>query len=145
MSNTTDLINPTICDHIIEQLSDCISGLNLNAIDDIEIIGKKIYQNNPNMKELGEFMEHPVTKNFYEKYLGNWADATVAILNLKLYRMVDKLLKKHNVQVNGYHKIAIVHTIMSKAEVRHLLCKEMSNWIQSTNLNSNNLQTPKIE
>ena len=37
-----------------------------------ETDGRKIYKKNPTMSDISTFMEHPMSSQFYKKYLQKW-------------------------------------------------------------------------
>jgi hypothetical protein len=132
-----------ICTHLVEQLKDEIKLLNNMAEFDekcevLKIIqdhGKSIYQYNSNMRDIGEFMEHPESRAFFEKHMKTWGDLTVTVMNLKLYDIIDKYIKKFKLldeNTNGYHRLYIISKLMNDKKIRHTICKEMSIWINDT-------------
>ena len=59
----------------------------------------------------------------------NWGDLSIMVLHMKLYDVIGKILEQKN--INGYHKISIIDKLM-KSDMKHTICKEMSNWIDNT-------------
>lgn len=136
-------LDPKICNHIISDIKKELS-ININ-LDDIQMQGRKLYKTNPHMRDLAEFMEHPESRAFFEKYLNNsWVDIKVSILHLKLYYIIDKHLKAQNphlvnYELNGYHTLYTVDKILKNSDARHAVCKEMTEWVDSTNAKHNDL------
>lgn len=78
-------------------------------------LGMKIYQNNLFLGEIAEFMEHPLCRTFYEKYLTrDRIDSTMFFL--WLYQQIDK----EDSSLDPYKKLAILHHVMHTTELRHI-------------------------
>ncbi len=137
MDANNALIDPALCKHLIKDLTKMMNGVGRMQKNQIESIGRAVYAENPNMQDIGEFMEHPATRAFYEKHLDNWGDITITMLYLRLYAFIDKLLEPYNTPdkpLNGYHKLAILDALMSNAETKHVICQAMTAFIHNCSL-----------
>lgn len=132
-----NFVDPKLCGHILTDLKESIDELDKSKLAYIEGVGRDIYRENPNMRDISEFMEHPATREFYNSHFNTWGDITSIMLYLKLYNLVDKMFDKYhknsdNLELNGYHKIAITHQLMKNRDAKHVICSEMVDWMYST-------------
>lgn len=91
--------------------------------------GKEIYQKNKFMKDIAEFMEHPIGKDVFNKYLSNRSEIEQALIFMRLYNEItENFEEKYN--LNGYQKIALTIRAVQNPNIREHICMKMTNWIK---------------
>jgi DNA repair ATPase RecN len=111
----------------IEKKVEYISNLNRNNTY-LDVIGKNLYKNSNELRDLATFMEHPESYSFYYKYMKNWDKFKKVIIIMELYEMIsnflyqrDPLEQKHN----SYHKLALLNIILKNQNLMKILIKKI--------------------
>lgn len=82
-------------------------------------MGQDIYQSNPFFNKLAEFMEHPLTREFYDEYCSEKrVDSTLFFL--WMYKQIE--LKDSSLQ--PYQKIAILNHVIHTKHLREKVFDE---------------------
>jgi hypothetical protein len=79
----------------------------------LEEEGKRVYNTNPFFHDLGEFMEHPLCRSFYNKYFSS-SGCESSLFFLWLYAEVDEKC----VRMSPYEKLGLIKTLVSNSDTR---------------------------
>ncbi len=130
---STKQLNPALCPHLLEDIQKVICEVENEAANaQLEQQGKRLYKDVSAMRDVAEFMEDPVTREIYNKYFTNWGDITSIMLFFRLYARLDSYIEKNNLDLNGYHKIAIMDKLLKNRDINHLVCRNMAHWMRTT-------------
>lgn len=91
-----------------------MSDLKLTDDTFLTSAGIQVYQNNSFLGTLAEFMEHPLSREFYDKYMTHERLDTTLFF-LWLYRQIEK----EEPSLLPHKKLAILHHILHTSELRH--------------------------
>jgi hypothetical protein len=98
-------------------MSTCIS---LPITEELESIGQDLYKKNKHYQNLANAMEHPLSREIYDKYLSEWNNAKTMIMFMQLYEKIGD-------NFNGYQKIALIDQIIKNSSYRSIICADMNN------------------
>jgi hemerythrin superfamily protein len=101
-------------------------------IDNLEDDGKVIYHNNEVIKDLANVMEHPLSRDFFNKYFKNWADAEAMIMFMKTYERIEEL----GDDLTPFAKISILDKTLNRSDTRQLITQEMIKWKDDNKIQS---------
>lgn len=87
----------------------------LSDITPLEYLGKQVYRTNSFLGNLAEFMENPLSREFYNYYM-NSERIDTTLFFLWLYHQIE--LEKPTLL--PYEKLAILHQILHTTELRHI-------------------------
>lgn len=73
--------------------------------------GIHLYRNNPFLRDIATFMEHPENYAFYKKYMEP-EKISVLLSILKIYQSISSMLEKSAFPYNAYHKIFLLYTLL---------------------------------
>lgn len=96
-----------------------------------EVIGKKLYEDNDNYRNIVNVMEHPEFRKFFDKHFDNWTSTETILMFMKLYQVIEKELK---IPLTGYQKIAIIDEIIKDSNKRELVVNRIINWKNEKNI-----------
>lgn len=133
-SSTVSLNQPT---GLLDSLDPSLKlSIDIGKLDFMEAQGKALFQTNPNIRDIGIFMENPENKKLYDTHMSNWTDVKVITMNFKLYLFVEKYLKLKypDIEFNGYHKLYMMSKIVRNNETRGMVCREMTEWVDEKGL-----------
>ena len=94
----------------VQKIKTSINNLSL------EDSGKHLYQSNPMFKDIANFMEHPLYKDFYKKYL-NQQNISVTLFFLWFYSEIEK--KYSNLK--PYETLGLLITMFRDSKIRPIL------------------------
>ena len=83
--------------------------------------GKQIYQTNDTFRRVAEFMEHPMSREFYNECL-NKPNIESTLFFLWLYDQVEQ----HNPDLMPYEKLALAHKAMHERTIRQKIFNRYS-------------------
>ncbi len=95
--------------------------MNLSAVIS-EQDGINVYNSNPIFQDIGNFMEHPLTRDFYTRYMGNKQEQDSILYLLWVYRQIEKNIPS----ATPYEKLAILEKCIKTGEIRQQLCQTYS-------------------
>lgn len=126
--------------YLSEQNLSLIPSLNSN----IENAGKKIYNNNENLRNLALVMEYPIFKDFFDKNFYNLSNIDTILMFMYTYRYIDLILsKKYENKVddtkeitsikkfNIYHKLYIINFLIKNPKTRNII---VNNFLKLKNI-----------
>ena len=90
----------------------------------LEDQGKQIYKKNEFMKDLANVMEHPEFKDFFGKYFTDWTSTQSMLMLMKVYESMHAEFP----DMNGFHRLALVDTIIHNSRTRKEVVKVMKEW-----------------
>lgn len=85
--------------------------------------GISLYRNDPFMRDIATFMEHPENRVFYEKYMNPEGISTLLSI-LKVYSSISKVLEKSNMEFNAYHKIFLLYSFLKNPNYSRFITKK---------------------
>ena len=97
--------------------------------------GAEIYKSNSFIRDVATFMEHPVSKQVYDKYMSKRNEIEQVLLFMHLYDHISKKFGKQY-DLNGLQKIALLSRAMKDPEIRHDVCMEMTRWLEKKYVHS---------
>ncbi len=89
--------------------------MDINSLIISETDGMAIAQSNPTIKDIAIFMENPVVKEFYKKYLVN-SDKDSILFMLWIYHLIDNIG-----ELSPYEKMALLSKCIKNTESRRYL------------------------
>jgi hypothetical protein len=107
-----------------------IININDSLLSQLEEDGKRIYKRNPTFASIATFMEHPVSRDFFEKYMMNKRELESMLFLLSLYYRIDSYIGEDKETLNAYHKLSILNKMIRDSDLRPQLVQQY----QSTNL-----------
>lgn len=87
----------------------------------LEINGKKLVKEYPVLEDLAQFMSHPLSRDFYEKYMKNSESLNQMLDLLFFYEKIDK---SDYMDLNAYQKIALLMEIIVRKDSNSTLAIE---------------------
>jgi hypothetical protein len=89
-----------------------------NLENQLEKNGKKYVQNYPFLEDIAQFMEHPLCREFYNKYMKNSETLDKMLDLLFFYEHIDN---NDYIGLNGYQKLALLMEIIIKKDNQILI------------------------
>lgn len=89
--------------------------------------GRKIYTENPFLRDIATFMENPENRQFYTKYFTKRTQLEEVLFFLHMYHILDEQTKSHD--LNGFHKLSLLLKFIDNNEIRHQLSVAMKQWL----------------
>jgi hypothetical protein len=96
-------------------------SFNENEIINMEISGKKLYQNNKFFHDLSNLLEHPAFKSLLKEYFNSWDNIQIFTMFLKTYEKIGDQFPNFN----GYQKLFLVKSLINNSKLRQMICKEV--------------------
>ena len=90
----------------------------------LENEGKVLYKKNANMSSLGNIMEHPEFRTFYDQHFKDWDSVKVIVMFMKTYEMIEK----SDPGLTPYQKLAILKYMIGNSELRSSITQCMLEW-----------------
>ena len=106
------------------------SRLNI-CLEQSEKIGKRLYEQNENYRNIANCMEHPEFRKLFDKHFSNWDDIRNILMFLKLY---NEIHNSSSINLNGYQILSILDNIMKDSNLRHKICKQVIRKNKDVNL-----------
>ena len=100
------------------QLDEC-------QIKNAEKKGIHLYQTDKIFRDIATFMEHPESFNFYKNYIENQDNFKFIICLMKVYEIISKILEKHNMEFNAYHKLYVLYILLKNPTYSRLIRKSI--------------------
>lgn len=95
--------------------------INEHLSGDLSKYGQAVYQKNPMFKQVAEFMEHPMCREFYKTCLNN-SNRDSTMFFLWLYEQIEK----YEPSLKPYEKLALLDKIMRTSAVREKIVDSYS-------------------
>ena len=95
-----------------------------NCLEQADVSGKKLYNQNENYRNLVNCLEHPEFRKFFDTYFSDENEIKVILMFMKLY---NKIEKSSPVELNGYQKISILDNLMKNRDFRRRICEQSTN------------------
>lgn len=84
-----------------------------NTLTELEKSGVKLVNSYPILEDIAQFMEHPMCREFYEKYMKNSETLEKMLDMLFLYEKIDT---NTYINLNGFQKVALLMEIIIKKD-----------------------------
>lgn len=94
-----------------------------NCLEKSEKNGKHLYKQNENYRSITNCMEHPEFRKLFNEHFSSIDKLKTILLFLKLYQEIEKASP---IQLSGYQKLSILDSVMKNRELRHEICKEVT-------------------
>ena len=88
--------------------------------DQLEMTGRKLYQENKNYRKLCNIMEHPEFREFFDEYFKDWSDTKTILMFMKLYQEIEKQMPV----LTGYQKISVLNNAFKNPKIRRSLIEK---------------------
>lgn len=99
---------------------------NKKALVQIKEDGKKIYNTNPNYKEIGDIMDDPKFQNFFDKHFQSFTDLQTILLFMHTYRKIDKDYNtKYGHKLDKHQLTYLLKLIVDYGPVRQKIAKQI--------------------
>ena len=92
-------------------------------MNELESVATPSSHDNPFLEDLARFMEHPISRSFYEKYLMMKSVRRETFLFMFLYAQLE-WKKPH---LSPFQKTAMIQRLMRNREIRRRICEK---WTQ---------------
>lgn len=109
----------------VELMSEDLIEKNKNVIEND---GQRIYDKYAEFHDLANVMEHPEFFSFYLKYMKNPYHLKQMLVLMKMYHLISQYLSEKDLTEehhNAYHKLAILHKILSHPSYSRILLKKV--------------------
>ena len=101
------------------------------SLEESEKNGKKLYKQNENYRIIANCMEHPEFRKLFDQHFSTWDNVKNILMFLKLYQEIEK---SSDIELNGYHKLSILDSIMKNQKLRNEICNQVIQRTQYVNL-----------
>lgn len=97
----------------------------MNDIVDYDSVSASIeHKNRDFLNSVGDIMDDPTFKAFFECYFNDWDDCVAAVMLMKAYQSIDK-----HTNLSKEEKVSLLRQQMKNAEFRHQLAKGMNDFM----------------
>lgn len=84
------------------------------------------------LNTVGDIMDDPTFKAFFEYYFNDWDDCIAAVMLLKAYQSIDK-----HTNLSKEEKVELLRQQMKNSEFRQQLAKGMTDFMNNHTLSTN--------
>lgn len=90
------------------------------------------------LKSVGDIMDDPIFKAFFECYFNDWDDCIAAVMLLKAYQSIDK-----HTNLPKEDKVKLLRQQMKNVEFRQQLAKGMTDFMNNHTRSTKSTSTSK--
>ena len=106
-------------DELTQYNSSTHTALSNTILNDIEKSGRELYAVNSVYSSLANVLEHPMMRDFIDRFIDDYDETVVVLMFIKLYISIER---KSPVKLSPYQKLALMDSIIHTPELRQQLC-----------------------